>query len=122
DFATPSQGGDGRLSWITGFELEEGFTLGSLNEQEGWSGSAGAEISAGFVHEGQQAMRIASAGVGQSPHYVEQFFGTGGEKTVWVTMHVRPQPGRLPDPAALEGPRSALVAVNAGGYLFAYDG
>lgn len=52
----------------------------------------------------------------------ERSFQTSGARIVWLTMQVPGRPGRLPAAAARQGPRSAMVAVNPAGFLFAYDG
>lgn len=44
-----------------GFEVEEGYVIGSLHGQQGWSASAGAEITAADAAKGVQSLRLAAA-------------------------------------------------------------
>lgn len=122
DFARLTEESEGRMAWTADFETGEGYILDFLDGQKGWNASEDAVISEFPVHAGEQAVQIPAVGENMDPGFIERFFGVGDEKEVWVTMHVLPQPGRLPDPIALDGPRSALVAVNSAGSLFAWDG
>ena len=119
DFARPAADGDGRYRWETDFETEEGFSVGALDGQEGWFAGGAAEISDELAWSGEQAVRLPA---GESPAEAVRFVGAGDEKDIWVTAHVRVQPGELPNVAEMEDPRSVLIGVSPSGYVVGFDG
>lgn len=120
DFARPVEESDGRFVWRSDFESEEGYLTGSLDGQQGWSASGATAVLSGAAVSGQQLLEVPSTT--GDPADAVRLFGTNNAKTAWVTVQAKLQRGRLPDVDAVEGPRSALVAVNAAGFLFGWDG
>ncbi len=108
-----------QLPWSAGFEGGEGYTLGALDDQQGWTASASVTVQLAVQHAGTNAVRIASTLDGEAQ--MTRYFGAQGQGLVWIDAHVRLRPGALPDPSAVSGTNSVLVAVNQQGLLCAYD-
>jgi hypothetical protein len=105
------------LSWTTGFEGVEGYSVGPLNGQQDWLASSSVTVQSSARFAGTNAVRLVGALAGETE--MRRYFGAQGQRVVWFDARARLRPGVLPDPSSAVG--SVLVAVNKDGFLCAYD-
>jgi len=91
-------------------ETFEERTLGSLDEQHGWTG--GGTVQAGTVYEGSQALALTEE---------TAFHSFAGEKTnVWITFQMQPTLSEIA-PETIPAGASAVFYVNTNRQLIAYS-
>ena len=67
------------LPYVTGFELEEGYSFGDLNQQDNWIGSQGTALVQNMeVFSGLQATGLSGFGA-RASHYFEDSSDASGE-------------------------------------------
>ena len=118
-FNSTSSNGFSRLPWTVGFEEEEGYSAGGLNEQGGWLASTSVTVQSSVHYAGAKAASLAASADAES--HMTHYFGASGEQLVWLDFHARLRPGALPDINTISGTNSVVVAVNNDGLLCAYD-
>lgn len=99
----------------TGFEPAQGYSVGNLHGQGGWSVAAGsAVVTAAKAHSGVQSAQIVSGGE------VSRDFSIAGQSVVWLEMYVQASPAT--EPAMPSSPRSAVLFVDAFQGIMCLDG
>lgn len=98
--------------WTAGFEPEEGYRAGNLDQQLGWS-AYGVDVTS---NQNAYAVHSESAEV-----FAEHFFGTDPVDRIWFCFDAKLHAGVLPDPATLEGRTAAVFAFSAAGTLHVLD-
>jgi hypothetical protein len=111
------------LPYFTGFETAEGYTVGPLAGQAGWTATNGAAVAAATVFRDAQAVVLAP---GQPPaEATHEFPPVAGQAVVFVDCQLKPAAGAAPDTAVVlrtAEARVAFVAVGAQGELYAQNG
>jgi hypothetical protein len=115
------QAGASILPFLSNFEPAEGYTVGSLSGQNGWSVLGNASVVTTPVFDGFQAVAVPAA---SPPAVVAHDFTEGGPAVTFVDYFTRPVSGSTPDLAvifqttagkvALAGPAPAILYVFAG--------
>ena len=110
------------LPWFAGFETAEGYSLGDLNNQNGWNVDSGSVVvQEAKATTGAQAARwgsgfeVTRAG---ASHYVV----ARTNAVVWTDMRVNMLPGELPVVTNAYTNLAVVFRVVPSGYLAAYDG
>ncbi|MEI6217342.1 MAG: hypothetical protein WCP86_00430, partial [bacterium] len=107
----------GTNAWRAGFESSEGYTVGSLNGQKGWTAGSGATVVTNQSHDGARSAKLA----GHNPVYsMSGNVGSNGRKEAWITLYAKMQQG-FPRAAALSETCAFLVYMRHN-RLSAYDG
>jgi hypothetical protein len=113
------------LPYISHFETTEGYTSGSLNNQQGWSVTAGtAQIAASGAYDGTQGVVLNS---GSTAAQIDQEFGSTGTNPpiVFIDFSAKPVAGADTTAGTLfdvDAARVAFVLNGASGRLVALDG
>jgi hypothetical protein len=113
------------LPYISHFETTEGYTSGSLNNQGGWSVTAGtAQIAASGAYDGTQGVVLNS---GSPAAQIDQEFGSTGTNppVVFIDFYAKPVAGADTTAGTLfdvDAARVAFVLNGASGQLVALDG
>jgi chitodextrinase len=113
------------LPYITDFEEGEGYILGSLHDQLGWSVATGsATVTAGDYSQGTQSLQLAP---GASVALADQEIGLGATNPspVFVDVFAKPVAGATPGAGNLydlDNARIAFVHNGTVGRLAALDG
>ncbi len=115
------------LPYITDFEEGEGYTLGTLHDQLGWSvatGAATATVTASDYSQGVQSLQLAP---GATVALADQEIGAGAANPspVFVDLFAQPVAGAIPGAGSLydlDNARIAFVHNGTVGRLAALDG
>jgi chitodextrinase len=113
------------LPYTADFETAEGYTTGSLNNQRGWSVTAGtAQITASGAFHGTQTVVLNS---GTTAAQIDQEFGPSGTNPspVFVDFYAKPVAGADVTTGTLfdlDAARIACVLNGSAGQLLALDG
>jgi hypothetical protein len=113
------------LPYTADFETTEGYTTGTLNNQGGWSVTAGtAQITASGAVPGTQAVVLNS---GSTAAQIDQEFGSTGTNppVVFIDFYAKPVAGADTTAGTLfdvDAARVAFVLNGASGQLVALDG
>jgi hypothetical protein len=113
------------LPYTTDFETTEGYTTGTLNNQRGWSVTAGsAQITASGAFSGSQLVVLNS---GATAAQIDQEFGPTGTNPspVFIDFYAKPVAGTDTTTGTLfdvDAARLAFVLNGASGQLLALDG
>ncbi len=110
------------LPFTTGFEPGEGYPLGSLQGQNGWSASATAAVVSAPVRRGAQALGMAPA---PALSHATRDFANAHAGVAFVDVHSLP--AAAPTPAAglifeTESAAVALTGADGRARLHAFDG
>ena len=110
------------LPWESGFEAEEGYSIGDLDGQDGWRvGEGTAQVQTGEVAAGEQAAELGGGGAAGSSR-VEHYFAGGGQTVVWTDFKVKMVPRALAEPGRNAAGVAAMVAVDEDMNLCGFDG
>ena len=122
-YAALAPDANGSLSWETSFEMNEGITVGNLNNQSGWQANEMAQIVGSAAFDGAQSMQLTSGSLPplDSSAIVKQYFGTEGNKQIWVSFYGKLSTGSLPDVTNFDVNSSGTFKLDSIGRLAALD-
>ncbi|MBI2517337.1 MAG: hypothetical protein HYV95_10530 [Opitutae bacterium] len=110
------------LPLFANFEPSEGYQLGSLNGQAGWTGTGPGDIVNAPLLQGTQTILL---GPSQPPTEVTRQLSANGTPVVWVDFYGRPAAGLQPDTSSqyrTTEARLAFVQSGPQGEFFYYAG
>ena len=99
-------------AWETGFEPEEGYLAGALDQQLGWAANSVD------VTENENAYAVHSE---DTEVFAEHYFGTDPVDMIWFSFDAKLHAGELPDPASLEGQTAAVFTFSDASTLNVLD-
>lgn len=111
------------LPYVTDFESGEGYSVGPLGGQGGWTVSGSATISATEHYAGARAVLLAP---GSPATRISHLFpSNSGQSVIYVDLFAKLSAGASPDSSSevqLEGARLALVRAGVEGELYVFEG
>lgn len=110
------------LPLFANFEPSEGYQLGALNGQIGWTGTGSGDVVTTPLLQGTQTVLLGPA---QPPAEVTRQLSANGTSVVWVDFYGRPAAGLQPETSSqyrTTEARLAFVQSGTQGKFFYYSG
>lgn len=108
------------MSVRVGFEYEEGFSLGLLNDQVGWISDEDSSIVSATSFDSTQSLALGAVD-GKASSTLASESGNASQE-VWTSLYAKLIPGEYADPYSGGEVSATAFQLNSDGYLCAFDG